>query len=79
MVHRLLAAVIGWEAVPASTLDTEGMSSLCDNLNHRHTMGQYAGRASVSLHTLIFFKNKEVEEKAYVIKVLRDCAVIMQL
>ena len=32
------------------------MSALCENLNHRHLMAQLAGRASVSLHTNIFFK-----------------------
>ena len=69
VVHRLLAAIIGWEAVSASTLDPTAATDLTDNLNLRHTMGQYAGRASVSLHTLIFFRGREALEDAHIIKV----------
>ena len=70
MVHRLLAAIIGWEPLSSDVLDARAMTDLTDNLNHRHTMAQYAGRASVGLHTLIFFKNRDEEEDAYVIKVI---------
>jgi exosome complex exonuclease DIS3/RRP44 len=77
VVHRLLAAIIGWEAVSASTLDPTAANDLTDNLNLRHTMGQYAGRASVALHTLIFFRNKAVEEAAYVIKVRENGVVVL--
>ena len=69
VVHRLLAAIIGWEPVSRDTLDLSAMTDLTDNLNQRHTLGQHAGRASVALHTLIFFRGKSAEEPAYIIKV----------
>ena len=56
-------------ALPPPRLDATAMGELVDNLNLRHTMAQHAGRASVGLHTLIFFKNRDEEEDAYVIKV----------
>ena len=78
-VHRLLAAVIRWEAVSADTLDARAMGELVDNLNLRHTMAQHAGRASVGLHTLIFFKGKQHEqhEDAYIIKVRENGVVVL--
>jgi len=76
VVHRLLAAIIHWEPVSSATLDAAAMTDLTDNLNLRHTMGQYAGRASIGLHTLIYFRNRQVEEDAYVIKV-RDNGVVV--
>lgn len=36
--------------------DKLSMRLLCDNLNKRHLMAQLAGRASVALHTGLFFK-----------------------
>ena len=77
MVHRLLAAVIRWEAVAADSLDAKAMGELVDNLNLRHTMAQHAGRASVGLHTLIFFKGRDEEEDAYVIKVRENGVVVL--
>jgi exosome complex exonuclease DIS3/RRP44 len=35
MVHRLLAAIIGWEGVQQDALDPDAMAELTDNLNHR--------------------------------------------
>lgn len=40
-----------------------------DNLNKRHHNAQLAGRASVELHTLIFFKDRTVIADARVTKV----------
>ena len=48
-----------------------------DNLNLRHTMAQHAGRASVGLHTLIFFRGRDEEEDAYVIKVRENGVVVL--
>ena len=76
MAHRLLAAIIQWEAVPREALDTSAATELIDNLNQRHTLAQHAGRASVALHTLIFFRAKATEEDAYVIKV-REIGVVV--
>jgi exoribonuclease R len=35
----------------------------CADLNYRHRNAQMAGRASVELHTVIFFKKRLVSEK----------------
>jgi len=77
MAHRLLAAIIQWEAVPREALDTSAATELIDNLNQRHTLAQHAGRASVALHTLIFFRAKATEEDAYVIKVRENGVVVL--
>lgn len=76
IAHRLLAAIIGWEPIHRDVLDAGAMTELTENLNHRHTMAQHAGRASTGLHTLIFFRGKEVVEDAYIIKV-RDNGVVV--
>eukprot|EP01135_Chromosphaera_perkinsii_P003219 Nk52_evm26s238 gene=Nk52_evmTU26s238 len=78
MVHRELSAAIGWAgAVDDRLLSGEKVSALCDNLNHRHRMAQYAARASVNLHTHLYFKGKVVVEEAYVLKVKKDAVVII--
>ena len=56
IVHRLLAAAIGISPLPKEYEDKTAMRALCDNMNRRHLMSQLAGRASVALHTGIFFK-----------------------
>ena len=40
-------------------------------------MAQHAGRASVGLHTLIFFRGRDEEEDAYVIKVRENGVVVL--
>ena len=47
----------------------EGLRGEADNLNRRHRNAQLAGRASVELHTLIFFKDRVVTADARVTKV----------
>ncbi|KAJ8302790.1 hypothetical protein KUTeg_019186 [Tegillarca granosa] len=51
IVHRLLAVCIGADASYPSLTDKHKTQTLCNNLNYRHKMAQYAGRASVNLHT----------------------------
>lgn len=68
IVHRLLAAALGLEALPAAYEDKAGMRALSDNMNHRHLMAQLAGRASVALHTSIFFKSRVILERGLVMK-----------
>lgn len=77
VAHRLLAAIIGWEPVSAETLDLAAMGDLTDNLNSRHTLAQHAGRASVGLHTLIFFRSRETVEDAHIIKVRENGVVVL--
>jgi exosome complex exonuclease DIS3/RRP44 len=77
VVHRLLAAIIGWEHVSRDTLDLAAMSDLTDNLNQRHTLAQHAGRASVALHTLIFFRDRKAVEDAHIIRVRENGVVVL--
>lgn len=54
-VHRLLAAAIGVAPLPQHLSSKSYLHDLCANMNRRHRSAQLAGRASVQLHTLIFF------------------------
>ena len=51
LVHRLLAVCIGADASYPELLEKQKTQAVCNNLNYRHKMAQYAGRASVNLHT----------------------------
>lgn len=51
MVHRLLAACIGADTTYPDLLNKHKSDKLSQNLNYRNRMAQYAGRASVALHT----------------------------
>lgn len=62
IVHRLLAACIGADSTYPELLDKHANSLLCNNLNYRNRMAQYAGRASVALNTHLFFKNRTDDE-----------------
>lgn len=58
IVHRLLAASIGIEKLPIDLLDVEQMAEKVDRLNHRTRMAQLAGRSSVELFKVLFFKSR---------------------
>jgi exosome complex exonuclease DIS3/RRP44 len=60
VVHRLLGAALGLSALPARVSDGAALAALAANLNTRHRNAQQAGRASVELHTLLFFRNRAV-------------------
>jgi exosome complex exonuclease DIS3/RRP44 len=51
MVHRLLAVSIEADHMSPEMLDKGFSHQTCKNLNYRNRMAQYAGRASVALHT----------------------------
>ncbi|KAJ3333091.1 exosome catalytic subunit dis3 [Blyttiomyces sp. JEL0837] len=73
VVHRLLAACIGYDKTYAAELvDKVKISELTDVLNFRNRMAQQASRSSVELFTNLFFKNKNVQEDAYVIRVMKN-------
>ena len=77
VVHRLLSAAIGLEALPDSYEDKDGMRLLTENMNYRHHMAQMAGRASVTLHTLLYFKDRPTVETACVMRVKSNGAVVL--
>lgn len=69
-VHRLLAAAIGVAPLPVHLSSKSYLHDLSANMNRRHRSAQLAGRASVQLHTLIFFSGDGAkEEDAYVLDV----------
>lgn len=70
MVHRLLAASIGADSTYAQLLERKSNEEICNNLNYRHKMAQYAGRASVALNTHLFFRGKEEDEEGYILIVV---------
>nr|CCA19690.1 hypothetical protein SORBIDRAFT_01g048480 [Albugo laibachii Nc14] len=55
VVHRLLAAAIGIAPVPADLEDKAKLQELAEHLNRKHHAAQMAGRASVTLHTILYF------------------------
>lgn len=69
-VHRLLAAAINVAPLPVHLSSKSYLHDLCANMNRRHRSAQLAGRASVQLHTLIFFSGYDTkEEDAYILDI----------
>uniref|UniRef100_A0A182Q2N5 Protein DIS3 homolog n=1 Tax=Anopheles farauti TaxID=69004 RepID=A0A182Q2N5_9DIPT len=77
IVHRLLAACIGADSTFPELLDKKINSNLCNNLNYRNRMAQYAGRASVALHTHLFFRNRSEDEQAYILFIRKNALQIL--
>mgnify|MGYP002629483887 FL=1 len=70
IVHRLLSAAVGVDPAPPGA-SPEALASpkpelahelVAENLNARHRGAQLAARASVELHTLLFFRAKQRRE-----------------
>ena len=79
MVHRLLAASINADKTFSELLNKLEIEKICNNLNFRHRMAQYAQRASVALNTQIFFRGKVVDEEGFVIYVRKNAVQILIL
>ncbi|KAJ8940815.1 hypothetical protein NQ314_010573 [Rhamnusium bicolor] len=77
IVHRLLAVSCGSDSTYPDLLDKEKTSKLCQNLNYRNRMAQYAGRASVAFNTHLFFKGKLQDEDAYILYVRKNALQIL--
>lgn len=77
LVHRLLAAAIGADNTTSSLLNKHEVQLICENLNFRHRMAQYAQRASVALHTQLFFKGKVVNEEGFIISVKKNAIQVL--
>ena len=69
IVHRLLGAALALSVLPATIKDPQALRSLADNLNNRHRNAQFAGRASVELYTLMYFKDRTILADARITKV----------
>lgn len=55
IVHRLLAVSVGADITYPDLLDKKKSKDLCQNLNYRNRMAQYAGRASVAFNTHVSY------------------------
>lgn len=53
VVHRLLAIAIEVEAPNQKILNSQRIHSVCENINIRHRMAQYASRASYNIHKCV--------------------------
>jgi exosome complex exonuclease DIS3/RRP44 len=69
VVHRLLAAVLGLSPLPEAQRNREALAGCAANLNTRHHNAQMAGRSSVELYTVFFFKDRRLVADARVTKV----------
>ncbi|XP_063925584.1 exosome complex exonuclease RRP44 [Zophobas morio] len=77
IVHRLLAVICGSDATYPDLLDKKKTTDLCQNLNYRNRMAQYAGRASIAFNTHLFFKGKLQDEEGYVLYVRKNALQIL--
>ncbi|XP_046384891.1 exosome complex exonuclease RRP44 [Ischnura elegans] len=77
IVHRLLAASIGADVAHPDILDKRKSHNLCHNLNYRNRMAQYAGRASVALHTHLFFRERVQDEEGHILFVRRNALQVL--
>ena len=69
LVHRMLAASIGWDPPSAAIQCAKEMQAHAQTLNERHSSAKDAERASVELFSTIFFKGEPRVEKAFVMQV----------
>ena len=77
IVHRLLAASIGADVTYPALLDKKQTQNIANNINYRHRMAQYASRASVNLHTHMFFKNQPRDEVGYVLMIKQNAIQVL--
>nr|CAH7756255.1 unnamed protein product [Callosobruchus chinensis] len=77
IVHRLLAVSCGSDVTYPDLLDKTRTSEICQNLNYRNRMAQYAGRASIAFNTHLFFKGKLQDEQGYVLYVRKNALQIL--
>ncbi|KAM7408518.1 hypothetical protein PAMA_002310 [Pampus argenteus] len=78
IVHRLLAVAIGADSTYPDLMDKHKQSALCNNLNYRHKMSQYAQRASVAFHTQLFFKSRGIlNEDGFVLFVRKNAIIVL--
>ncbi|KAF7656750.1 hypothetical protein LDENG_00036550 [Lucifuga dentata] len=78
IVHRLLAVAIGADSTYPDLMDKHKQSALCNNLNYRHKMSQYAQRTSVVFHTQLFFKSRGIlNEEGFILFVRKNAIIVL--
>uniref|UniRef100_A0A0E0K8A5 Uncharacterized protein n=1 Tax=Oryza punctata TaxID=4537 RepID=A0A0E0K8A5_ORYPU len=68
-ICRLLAAALEIAKLPPLFQDGPQLTGVADNLNYRHRNAQMASRASVELHTLIYFRTRPMDTEARIVKI----------
>lgn len=68
---------MGADVTYPELLNRRNVQAVCNNLNYRHKMAQYAQRASVALHTHLFFKQRVQDEDAYVLSVRQNALQVL--
>uniref|UniRef100_A0A6B2KXC0 Ribosomal RNA-processing protein 44 n=1 Tax=Arcella intermedia TaxID=1963864 RepID=A0A6B2KXC0_9EUKA len=76
VVHRLLAAAIGYDPLPQA-LNKNQVQKVCNGINQRGRMADIAARDSTRLYTMFFFKKKILNEVARVIQIRSNGFSIM--
>ena len=76
VVHRQLAAAIGYEGLDGSLLSKPKLEAVCKNINVRHRNAQMAGRASIEYYVGQALKGRVVEEEGFVMKVFENGFVV---
>jgi len=77
IVHRLLAVSIQADATYANLVDKKQTEKIAENINYRHRMAQYAGRASVNLYTHLFFRNRKRDETGYILYIRQNAVQVL--
>ncbi|KAL4471595.1 hypothetical protein ABPG74_008488 [Tetrahymena malaccensis] len=77
LVHRLLAAAIDIEAIPAYMSNKLKMAKICEKMNMRNRMARFASRSSSDYNTYLFFKDKQIEEVAMVSSISKTGATVV--
>ena len=71
LAHRLLACALGLTPL-SPNYNAHSIAAICDNMNHRHTMAQYASRASAGLYTVLLFRGTVHIEDGYVTRLRQN-------
>ena len=79
LVHRLLAVAVGADITYTELLNRKSVQQVCNNLNYRHKMSQYAQRSSVALHTHLFFRHRVQDEDGYVLFVRQNALQVLHI
>ncbi|KAE8890822.1 Exosome complex exonuclease RRP44 A [Phytophthora fragariae] len=77
VVHRLLAAAIGVAPLPSYLENKSHLHEISDQLNRRHHAAQLAGRASVTLHTVLYFQQYPTRTDAVITKVKNNGVAVL--
>eukprot|EP00088_Acartia_fossae_P011168 TRINITY_DN15618_c0_g1_i4.p1 TRINITY_DN15618_c0_g1~~TRINITY_DN15618_c0_g1_i4.p1 ORF type:complete len:992 (-),score=249.26 TRINITY_DN15618_c0_g1_i4:1-2976(-) len=77
IVHRLLAVSIQADSTYAGLVDKKQTQKIAENINYRHRMAQYAGRASVNLFTHLYFRNKKRDETGYILYIRQNAIQVL--